>query len=1009
MEQEQRYNFVSLHNHSDYSLFDAISKYSDMIKKTLDLGMSSLGISEHGTTSGLLDFYLKCTEAGVHPILGCEFYLSTDLDVKSRDNVYHICLFAKDFNGYKNLNRLNSFAQQHIYYKPRISFSKLREFSNGLICTSACLGGLLASDDSDEYCALLQDIFGEDFYLEFQFNSLREQAPYNESLMFLSKKYNVKRICAIDSHYVNKEDAYVHRMWKGIREDSESVFNCDDFYMYGGREMFKRITRQFTPSIAFDMLENTCEIASKCNCVIEQEDLNYPVFPADNQKELLVDICRDGAREKLDLPLTPNYIARIKKELDLIEKASYTNYFLIIWDLCRWADNVSHICRGVGRGSVVGSLVAYLCGITGLDALRLNLVFERFLHMERVTPCDIDLDFQSSRRDDVIDYLREKYGYVYNVRTFNYISASSGLQRAGQALRLPPSDVLALSKGCSDLGCLPAKYHSKGISNEQYDQLIFLATKFQGLLQNYGKHASAVMVFPDEVERWAAIEVQDGTPVVNYDFHLLEGHCGLLKLDILGIATLDVVDGCIQLIKDRYGSFPYDINNLPWDDSNTFKMLGMGFTTGCFQLESGGMTNLVMQLQPERYEDLIPLVALYRPGTLKAGMTDQFVRRSTGKERISYIVPSLESVMKDTMGICLYQEQVMQMVQIMAGYTLGQADMFRRAIGRKDIALMAEILPPFIKVCVENGYTHEEAQGVADYISGCSDYLFNKGHSAGYGYVSYQTAFLKANYKLEYMCSLLNVYVKDTESQVVYMSHCKKIGVPIYPPSLDSKYDWSISGKGLLVGVSAIKHVGNTKFDLSDKDFVPFLKNNVTVNRRSLEFLIKAGVFGNDRDERLKYLDFIKNEKTGYKRKLFCLEKYRAYADNPKKSAEWFAKAEEIVSPELNLIEDTSSNAKFEMESLGYTFYDVLDDYDLDICDYYSDLTGVCVEKVKPWKTKTGKPMAFFKGRSKFGTKDYTIFGEHSVGIEVGSVYIVRLNSRGIVEEISSANLHRSG
>ena len=1000
-------NFVSLHNHSDYSLFDAVSKYSDLIARAKELGMSALGITEHGTTSGLLDFYLKCSNAGIKPILGCEFYISTDINVNSRDNTYHLCLWAKDYDGYVNLNRLNSYSQQHIYYKPRICFSKLKEFSKGLVCSSACLGGLLNSDSADEYCLLLQDIFGDDFYVEFQFNTIREQAPYNEKLAYLARKYSIPCICTIDSHYVYKEDAEVHRLWKGIR-DKETVFSGDDFYLYDGIEMFKRATRQFPPSFVRSMIDNTFEIAEKCTCIIDKCELNYPMFRADNQKRLLNKLVADGVKDRLaGNGLNEEYRQRALLELNAIEKASYINYFLIIHDLCEWADNISGIRRGVGRGSVTASLISYFLGITAIDPIEQNLLFERFLHLERVTPPDIDLDFQSSRRDEVIDYLREKYGFAYQVRTFNLMDYPAAIQRAGQALGLVPSDVLRISKGCTSFDELPKSCPVANIMNDDYTKLIWLAKKFYGLIQNFGKHASAIMVFPKEVENYCAIEVQDGTPVVNFDFHLCEGHFGLLKLDILGLKTLDVIDGCISILKSQGRELPYDINKIPEKDDLTTKMLEKGLTCGCFQLESGGMMNLVTQLQPQSYSELIPLIALYRPGTLKAGMTDQFVARKRGEQCTTYLNPALEPIMKDTYGVCLYQEQVMQMVQVMANYSLGQADLFRRAIGRKDLALMNEILPPFITACEKNGFTHEQAQEVADYIYGCSDYLFNKGHSAGYGFVSYQTVYLKANYPLEYMCSLLNVYIKDKEQQTVYMEHCRKIGIKIVSPSIEFSEDlWTVKNNALYVGLSGLKHVGNAIFNRSETSFDGFMKNNIDVNRRCLQSLIKAGCFSGNRYELLEKLDWYKDDRHGYKKYLECLEKIEFYKDKPKRVAIWEEKRDSVPMfvPKATYPENY---ADMELEVMDFTFYDVLNDYDLSACDYYSDLIGGVVEKIKPWQTAKGKPMAFVKVRTNYGISELVVFNESYQNMKEGGVFLFKVNQTRptIINEFEIAKL----
>lgn len=989
-------SFVSLHNHSDYSLFDAISKYENMVLKANELGQNALGICEHGTTSGLLDFYIKANKAGIKPILGCEFYFSTNINNKDRDNIYHLCLYAKDFEGYKNLHILNSYAHQHIYYKPRLSLEFLRKHSNGLICTSACMGGVLQRDDAKVWATTFKEIFGEDYFIEMQFNNLPAQYDYNCKVLEISRLLNIRCTVGVDSHYINKSDAYVHRCWKFIKDNS-THFTTDDYYMMSQDEVIERGVLDFSAEIVEECIESTFDIANQCNCIIPDEKLNYPIFPIANHKERILEICREGAKKKLVIPVSHTYAERIKHEIDIMGKANYYNYFLILHELLTWCDSVG-IYRGAGRGSVVSSLIAYLMNITGLDPLKYDLIYERFLHLERVTPCDIDTDFMSTRRDEVIQHLKDKY-IAYQVRTFNLVGAKAGIQRAGQSLGLNPLEIDRISASIPQnktLDFLPKKYDGKIFTQKQYNDLLFLAYAFQGIIQSFGIHASAVMVFPKAVENWCSIEKQeskiknqDSKFVVNYDFHLLEDKCGLLKLDILGVKTMDVIQGTISQLKN----VDFDINNLPDTDELTMKMLCEGKTGGCFQIESDGMTDLVKKLKPASFKDIIPLVALYRPGCIKAGMVDQFVNRKCGKEEINYILPSLELVMKNTYGVMLYQEQVMKMVQVMANYSLGQADMFRRAIGRKDVELMNKILPPFILACEKNGYSHEQAQLVADYINGCSDYLFNQGHSAGYGYCAYQTAFLKAHYPKEYFCSLLNTHLDDKDKQIFYIQDARKLGVKVFPPSIrDSKTLWSVTNDGVLrVGFGAIRNVGMFDLPTDECDFHGFMKKYHSLDKKIIEYLIKAGCFDGDRGLQLAQLKWYKDNKNGYKRFIECHQKIEQAIKNKNKNKqnEWLSKLKSITSID-DITPIKGCVADWEREALGFTFSDKLDDYDLSLCDSFPDIIAGEIISIKPWVTKNGDPMAFIGVRSKDKIHKLVMFSDEFNSLKLFDVYFFK-------------------
>lgn len=773
--------FVNLHTHTHYSnsgMLDSITKTADLIKRIGELNQPAVAITDHGTVCGLIDGYNqvekynKENNTNIKFIFGSEFYFVDDVEIKER-NYYHLVLIAKNQIGYKNLLQLTTLAAQNFYYKPRIDWSMLKQYSEGLIATSACIGGILNITKTEKACigiveddiitghkeeeiiswdrsAVVSrlnrfvDIFKDDFYIELHTNTQDKQKEFNINVLELAKGYNIPMVACVDAHYVYKNQASIHRVFVGVQENDENgYYATDDYFVMSSDEVRERLF-YIDRAIVNKAISNTVIIADKCNVIINKTEKNYPVFNVDNQLERLKEICRVGWKNKI-MPFIPKeqwkeYGDRANEELAVLVECDYINYFLITHDMIDWCENRAEpkIMTGVGRGSVGGSLVAYLMGITKIDPIKTGLLFSRFAHTARISPPDIDTDVLNNRRSDVIQYIADKYnGDVYHVRTFSYMQANGALKRAGQALGVSHEITNALSK---EVKPDSAKYADQlsaldKVKAKDNAELIELAKQFVGVIQGYSTHASAIIVFPKNPNNWCAIERQMDSQtkqerfVASYDFHDLEEQ-GLLKLDILGLKTLDVIDETLKSIGN------IDINNLPEDDETTFEMLKKGFTVGCFQIESSGMTGLVKTLKPKQYSDMIPLVALYRPGCLKAGMVDVFTDRSCGKQPIEYLHPLMESVLKDTYGVILYQEQIQKLANVLAGYDMGEADLLRRAVGKKLPEEMQRIKPNFISRMVEHlkqdgsdeekEYLQSTAEKVWELIEYFGSYGFNK-------------------------------------------------------------------------------------------------------------------------------------------------------------------------------------------------------------------------------------------------------------------------------------------
>ena len=705
-------NFVAnLHCHADSSQHDGFAIITELPKRAKELGYEALALTDHGTVSGLFQFYQACKKEGIKPLLGCEMYFVHDINLKE-STMYHMLFLAKDLDGYKNLMRLNKFAHENFYKKPRINMAAIDEFHEGLICTTACLAGILRQDDPLEDMHELSFIFGRDLYVEVQPHDMDDQKAYNWKAYEFAKAHGHKVIVTLDSHYVRKEDAPYHRLWLNLGDESD-YYPTQTYYLMSTEEVddYMMNFHGFSREDVDSFYANIKEIVDKCNVEIPVGGQHYPNFCADPEAYIRKR-CNEGYMEKKvgKWPNKKEHIDRINYEIDMLGKTGYWNYMCIIDDMMHHCKKVG-IRTGLGRGSVVGSDVAYFMGITKVDPLKYNLLFERFCNPERVTSPDVDVDVQTSRRDELIEYIKSRYGEVFQVRTFGYIKPKSACRRACESLGYEPARTNELCKNIVDVDDLQDKKARE------------IAKHFMGHIINYSTHASAVIVCPDEITNYTSIERQKSAKtgeydyVVCYEFHDCEA-MGLLKLDILGLQHLDVIDRVVKQVGVDYDS-------IPPKDEKTCRLLNQGKTDGVFQSESAGFTNLLNRLKVEGDNECIVANALYRPGTLDSGITDEYILRRAGKKPITYPAPELEKAFKETYGLPIYQEEIMQGAQVLCGYSLGQADNVRRIIGRKIKEEMGPCIADMKEAAKKIGTPEEAVEKFASVVEASASYLFN--------------------------------------------------------------------------------------------------------------------------------------------------------------------------------------------------------------------------------------------------------------------------------------------
>ncbi|MFI0348444.1 MAG: DNA polymerase III subunit alpha [Chthoniobacterales bacterium] len=886
--------FVHLHVHSEFSLLDGAIRIKDMVSKALSYGMPALALTDHGNLYGSIEFYQKATAAGIKPIIGCEMYIAPGSmhDKKSnnngRDSAYHLTLLATNNVGYHNLLKLSTAAHlEGFYYKPRIDKELLAKHSEGIIALSGCLKGeinsaLTAGDREKAREAVVQylTIFKkENFFIELSDHGIEAQRRNRASLIELADEFGLGLVATNDVHFLERAHHDAHDVMICIGTgsmvaDEKRMHYVPELYFKSGEEMAALFADR--P----DAISNTLLIAERCNLEIDFSQSKYPSYPPPAGKtgeSYLRELCEAGLKKRFgeSSQSAPELRQRLEYELSVLEKTGFVSYFLIVWDFIHYAKEQG-IPVGPGRGSAAGSLVAYVLGITDLDPLRYGLIFERFLNPDRISPPDIDIDFCQNRRGEVIEYVRQKYGErsVAQIITFGTMGAKSVVRDVGRVLGWSYSDADRIAKmipnelnitlngvdknGKHEQGAIDKNPElKKAVTEEQAtSQLWSYATLLEGLARNSGVHAAGIVIADRDLSDYIPLtRANDGSIVSQYSMMPLT-ELGLLKMDFLGLKTLTVMDDAIKLIHQNNPNF--SLEKIPMDDAMTFALLNRGESVGVFQLESGGMTNVAKRLQIDSFDDIIALIALYRPGPMQ--FIDEYIERKKGIKKIAYAHPLLEKICSETYGIIVYQEQVQQAANALAGYTLGQADLLRRAMGKKDREKMAKERITFVEGCERlNKIPKKQADAIFDFLEKFAEYGFNKSHSAAYALISYQTAYLKANYPVEFMAGLLSNEINNTEKISILVTECARMGITILPPDVNKSGltflpEKTETAASIRFGLAAIKNVGEAamtaaiternasgRFE-SLEGFCSRLDSR-SVNRKNLESLIKAGAF----------------------------------------------------------------------------------------------------------------------------------------------------------------------
>ena len=902
-------NFTHLHVHTEYSLLDGSNKIQEYVNRVRELGMDSAAITDHGVMYGVIDFYRAARAAGINPILGCEVYVAPgsrfDREIGSGDDrYYHLVLLAENNQGYANLMKIvsKSFVEG-FYYKPRVDLQLLEKYHEGLIALSACLAGEVARfltrgmyEDAKAAALRYQDIFGKgNFFLELQDHGIPEQQNVNQQLLKMHRETGIELVATNDVHYTLAEDAQPHdvllclQTGKKLSDENRMRYDGGQYYVKSPEEM----ERLFP--YATEALENTHKIAERCHVEIEFGVTKLPKFDVPEgytSWEYLNELCFKGLEERYQ-PVTEELKERLNYELSTIKNMGYVDYFLIVWDFIRYARD-HDIMVGPGRGSAAGSLVAYTLGITQLDPIRYDLLFERFLNPERVSMPDIDVDFCFERRQEVIDYVRRKYGddCVVQIVTFGTLAARGVIRDVGRVMDLPYAQVDTIAKMIPqelNITIDKALKMNPELKKTYEDQpeihdLIDTARRLEGLPRHTSMHAAGVVISQKDVSEYVPLSrAQDGSIVTQFTMTTLE-ELGLLKMDFLGLRTLTVIQNAVHLIEQDTGVH-LDMQQIDYNDKKVLDSLGTGRSDGVFQLESAGMKNFMKELKPQSLEDVIAGISLYRPGPMD--FIPQYIRGKNHPDTIQYDCPQLEPILKPTYGCIVYQEQVMQIVRNLAGYTLGRSDLVRRAMSKKKAAVMEKERQNFVygneaegvPGCIANGISEQVANKIYDEMIDFAKYAFNKSHAAAYAVVSYQTAFLKYYYPVEFMAALMTSVIEMPNKVAEYIQVCRQMGISILPPDVKCGiYGFSVDHGAIRYGLSAIKSVGRPVINAlveerekngtyrSLKDFIERLTG--IVNKRAIENFIKAGALdcleGNRRQKMNVYgqiVDSIAQEK----------------------------------------------------------------------------------------------------------------------------------------------------
>lgn len=881
---ENTKEFCHLHVHTEYSLLDGSGKISKMIARAKELGMKSIAITDHGAMYGCVEFYNQAKEQGIKPIIGCEIYVaSKSMHIKNVDKenkTNHLVLLVKNEVGYKNLMEIVSDASiEGFYYKPRVDHDYLKEHSEGLIALSACLGGEVQQnllndnvEKAKEVALFYKDTFKDGFYLELQYHGIEEQLKVNDMLVKLSNELDIPLVATNDVHYIKKEDYKSHEVLlciqtgKTIDDEDRMRYEPEQFYLRSPEEMYEMF------SYAPEALKNTVKIAEECNFDYKFHESKLPNFPlpeGEDHYTYLRELCYKGLKERYS-SIDKSLEERLEYELKVINDMGYVDYFLIVWDFFRFSDE-NNIMTGPGRGSAAGSLVAYTLGITKIDPIKYNLIFERFLNPDRVSMPDIDSDFCYERRGEVIDYVVDKYGKpnVSQIVTFGTMAARACIRDVGRAMNYSYVEVDRIAKMIPTvLGITIDKALEMNVElKNEYDsdarvkELIDVARNLEGLPRHTSTHAAGVVIASQPLVNYVPLLKNEEAIVAQFTMTTLE-ELGLLKMDFLGLRTLTVMRDTIELIKQNTG-VEIDLDKIDFEDNNVYNMLGKGKTVGVFQLESPGMTNFMKELKPETLEDIIAGISLYRPGPMAE--IPRYIKNKNNPENLEYETPELEHILKVTYGCMVYQEQVMQIVRDLAGYSMGRSDLVRRAMSKKKHKVMEEERKNFIygvedeegnidvPGCVRNGISEKAANKIYDSMMDFASYAFNKSHAAAYAVIAYQTAYLVCYYPTEYMAAMLNSVRGNSDKVALYIRAAKDMNIELLQPDINESYaKFTAKENEIRFGLAAIKNVGDNiienivqtrKQKGKFKDFADFCNkvDSKYINKRVIESLIKAG------------------------------------------------------------------------------------------------------------------------------------------------------------------------
>lgn len=1054
--------FVHLHNHTHYSLLDGAIPISSFVKRAVEFKFPALAITDHGNMFGTVEFYEECMKQGIKPIIGIEAYLASGSRFEKaakpgKEHTFHLTLLVKDEQGYKNLMKLSSLGYtEGFYYKPRMDKELLSQYHDGLICLSGCLASELArlvvggeKEKAVECIYEYKKIFGEEnYFLEIHDHDLGDEATVRQVYKELSQRTGTRIVAANDCHYLNRKDAHAHAALLCIQTGStlddpnRFKFDTQEFYMKSYDEMKDRFGQDFS-----DALKATIDVADRCNVELEFNKIYLPGFKAPGQQKndtYLRNLCEKGLKEKLGGSISKEYRDRLEYELGIIERMGYVSYFLIVWDLIRYARE-NDIPVGPGRGSAAGSLVAYALNITDVDPLTHGLIFERFLNPDRISMPDIDIDFCYERRDEVIRYVEEKYGRdsVAQIITFGTMAARAAVRDLGRVMGMSYGEVDRIAKLIpTDLDmtlekALKVEPRLREAMNldPRVKELLEGARSLEGLCRHASTHAAGIVISDGPLSDYCPIFKAEDQYSTQYPMTALE-KIGLLKMDLLGLRNLTVIHEACRLIREIHG-VDVDTRHVPLDNQKTFELLGNGRTTGIFQLESSGMRDILRKMHPTRFDHIVAILALYRPGPLGSGMVDDFIQRMHNPALVRYDHPLVESVLKETYGVILYQEQVMSIANKLAGFSMAQGDALRKAIGKKIPEVMEREHEHFIRGAKANSVDERIADKIWGLIEYFAGYGFNKAHSTAYAFISYQTAYLKANYPREFMTALLSSEKDNTDKIVVYIDEAKKLGIEVKPPCINaSRSRFTCQNNTIRFGLSAIKNVGTgaveALVEIREKDgefrsFYDFCKrvDLRIINRKVIESLIRAGAFDCFKlkraqlmamtDRALSFGAEIQRDKSKGQMSFFgAFDQDRSFTDRAEEipEVEEWPEHQRLAHEKSVLGFYVSSHPMARYKHLTETYASITTGSLTDeVRDQQEVTIGGVISQIKEITTKKGDRMAFVTLEDLEGTCEVIIFPEtyakHRIQVAKDAVVFIcgSVNKRDEIPKIIASEV----